>query len=278
MTEGTRFPGPQDFTGSYYARTSDAQEGAQSTYNGSIAVTLLDRAIVEKVLPGDFRLAARIDGADKHPVIHLLGHQCNLKTLHNGIPQPVPDDDYQEMILLVPFVMRGASMKWHSFVVRMYLNDFGAIGIGNTVYAYAKELARLPESGSPNDLRTRILLPLLGLFFQGTVTLTSSWRGSDEARMTSRRWRDIQTIFEMPLVGADVVGGKIIRIVCSYWEWDYTNAEVVAAISQHQFVQPFRDGMDGWVQLGPLSSACDGAVAIRGLRWRLALPPPHCQF
>ena len=70
----------------------------------------------------------------------------------------------------------------------------------------------------------------------------------------------------MPLVGADVVLGTIVRTVCSYWEWDYTNAEVAPASSQHQFLQPPREGTASWVQLGQLSSEPDGTFAIRGLR------------
>jgi hypothetical protein len=82
----------------------------------------------------------------------------------------------------------------------------------------------------------------------------------------------------MPVVGADVTLGYVVRTVCSYWEWDYTKTEVAPATSRHQFLQSLRDGMEWWVQLGPLSSDPNGTFAIRGLRWRLAAQPPACSF
>jgi hypothetical protein len=272
-----RFPGPGDFVGSYDARTADMHDGGQSTYNGSIAVTLIDRSLVEKVLPGDFSLAQRADSGSTHPVIHLFGHQRDLMIVQGGIPEPAGADDYQEMILLIPFVVRASGTKWHSFVVRMYLDDAAAVGLGNAVYAYAKLLAALTESGPPENLTMQVLL-LSEPFFRGTVKLAGPWRTSGNAGATLPRWSDLQEIFRMPLVGADVVLGTVVRVVCSYWEWDYTAVEVAPASSQHQFLRPFREGTQDWPLLGLLSSASGGAFAIRGLRWRLAEQPPPCRF
>ena len=274
MTMGGRFPGPGDFAGMYEARSRDATEGAQSTYDGSIVVTLLHRSLVENVLPGGFRLAARTDGANEHLVILVIGHQRDPLALHNGATRRIPDaHDYQEMILLVPFVLYGSGAQWHTFVVRMYLDDFGAIGIGNTVYAYAKDVADLTETGTRDHLTTQVAPLLRGIYFGSDVMLTDRWRSAAAAEASMPRWRDLQTIFEMPVVGVDE-----LRHVCSYWEWDYSKVEVAPATSRHQFYHSFRDGMDDWVTLGPLTSALDGAVALRGLRWRLALPPPPCRF
>jgi acetoacetate decarboxylase len=274
-----RFPGPGDFIGSYDPRAADMQDGAQSTYDGSIVVTLIDRALVANVLPSGFTLASRSDGGSEHPVIHLVGHQRNLKLVNGGVLQQAPDPDYQEVILLVPFVLRGNGTKFHSFVVRMYLDDLAAIAIGNTVFAYNKELGALAESGPSDNLTMQVWL-LLVKFFQGNVQLTGQWIASNAAGTAVPRWSDLQRIFDMPILGVDTLVGTtaVVREVCSYWEWDYTNAEVCAATSQHRFFHPFRYGMDGWVNLGSLSSAADGAVAIRGLRWRLARQPPLCSF
>jgi hypothetical protein len=271
------FPGPGSFVGSYDARTADAQIGGQSTYNGSIAVTLIDRGLVESVLPGDFHLAQRTDGGSTHPVIHLAGHQRDLMILKGGIAQPVAADDYQETILLVPFVVRAPGTKWHSFVVRMYLDSIGAVAGGNVVYAYAKLLAEILESGPPADLTTQVML-FKAPVFEDNVKLTGPWHSSGNAQATLAGWSDLQEIFKMPLVGADVYLGSVVRTVCSYWEWDYSNTDVAPATSRCQFLQSLRDGMAGWVPLGWLYSVPDGAFAIRGLRWRLAEPPPPCAF
>ena len=49
MTNGTNFPASGQFVGTYVPNPSAAQFGGQSTYDGSIAVSLLPRAIVEQV-------------------------------------------------------------------------------------------------------------------------------------------------------------------------------------------------------------------------------------
>jgi hypothetical protein len=270
------FPGPGEFVGSYDARIADMENGGQSTYDGSIVVTLVDRDLVEQALPGDFRLARPTPDRNTHPVIHLLGHQRDLKLIEGGIPRPADADDYQEMILLVPFVVHGSGAKWHSFVVRMYLDSTAPIIIGDAIFAYAKLPATFDERGSPDDMTTRTLL-LLQPVFQGTVKVTGAWRSSDEACKTLAQWSDLRKIFAMPIVGADVVAGRIVRTVCSYWEWHHAGAEVAPATSQHRFIQPFREGMEGWPQ-GPVVSGPNGAFVIRGLRWRLAKHPPVCAF
>jgi len=270
------FPGSGQFDGSYDPRASDAQEGGQSTYNGSIAVILLDRFLVQSALPADFRLAERTDSGNTHPVIHLVGHQLELMLLKGGVPQPSGAPAYQEMILLIPFVNRGSGSKWHTFALRMYLDQVAEVAIGNITFAYAKVLGQLAEIGLPDDLTTRITVLLR--VFEGNLRRTGPWRTLDNARMTLPPWKDLQEIFKMPVVGADVTLGAVVRTVCSYWEWDYTNAEVAPATSRHQFLQSLRDGMDGWVQSGPLSSDPKGTFAIRGLRWRLAAQPPACSF
>jgi hypothetical protein len=271
-----RFPGPGDFAGSYDGRATDAWNGGQSTYNGSISVILLDRALVQNALPGDFRLAQRADGGSTHPVIQLIGHQRDLMLLLNGVLEPWGLPDYEEMMLLIPFVVRASGQKWHNFVLRMYLDDLVAVGLGDAVYAYAKVPAEIVESGTPQNLTSLVTVLLQGDVFGDTVTLTGPWDTSDNVTLAG--WSDLQEIFEMPLVGADVAFGNIMQTVCSYWEWDYTNAEVAPASSQLQFLQPPSAGTNSWVQLGQLSSDPNGTFAIRGLRWRMAGVPPACVF
>jgi hypothetical protein len=231
MTNGASFPTTGQFVGTYLQNPSAAQNGGQSTYDGSIAVTLLDRAIVELVLPGGFALAQRTDGATTHPVIHLIGHQRELKYLIDGKTEPSLVPDYREMSLLVPFVVRSQnamspSAKWHNFVVRMYLDNLGAVEAGNTFYAYQKELAALLESYAPNVVNWNVLPLLQGDVFKSAVDRTGPWSSPSSSSIPGLA--DVQTLFAMPLVGADLnpIGGT--RVICSYWEWDYTNAEVAS--------------------------------------------------
>jgi hypothetical protein len=282
MTNGTNFPASSQFVGTYVPNPSEVLNGGQSTYHGSIAVTLLDRAIVEQVLPNTFTLALRTDAATMHPVIHLIGHQRDLFFLEFGVPVPAPDPGYAEMSLLVPFVVLSqnaslSSAKWHSFVVRMYLNDLGALSAGNSYYAYRKEIAAMQESLAPKIINWAVSPQPQGDVFNSTVTRTGGWSSLGNASISGLA--DVQTLFAMPLVGADVdANGNATRVICSYWEWDYTNAEVAQATSDHKFLQQFCSGMSGWV--GQPNGPSGEAIEIRGLRWRLASPPflPDCQF
>jgi len=278
VSNGVDFPDPGQFVGTYVPNDSPAVNGGQSTYDGSIAVTLLDRSLVEAAIPVGFELAARRDGATTHPVIHLIGHQRNPMLLVEGELFPALDLGYVEMILLVPYVVlpQGASAqnaKWHTFVVRMYLNDDAAIEIGNSVFAYRKKFAYLPES-DPLDVVSWEVFPLLeGDVFNSDVTQTGQWLSlcGDPAPLPV--WPNIRKLFEMPLVGVDDAG-KATRIVCSYWEWDYTNAEISEGTCRHNFLHPFCPGMGGaWI--GPKTGP---SVLIRGLRWRLSQYPPECVF
>ena len=274
MTPNEPMAGPGDFQGAYDVRSENAADGGQSTYAGTIAVTLLDRGLVEAALPGAFRLATQTTPSPKHPVIHLIGDQRSPRAVNQGVSRPIPlAQDYREMILLVPFVVNGTGTQWHNFVVRMYLDQLGPIAIGNTVYAYAKELAQLPQTGSATRTTTEVSDILGRLLFESEVRRTGAWRSKSRAGRTITVWSRLRTIFEMPLVGVDP-----LREVCSYWEWDHTRTQVAPAASTHRFVQPFRSGMEGWVSAGALSSPLQGAVEVRRVRWRLALQPPACAF
>jgi hypothetical protein len=283
VSNGVDFPDPGQFFGTYVPNDNPAVYGGQSTYDGSIAVTLLDRIVVEAVLPVGFELAARRDGATTHPVVHLIGHQRNPMLLVAGELFPAPDPGYVEMILLAPYVLlpqgattaQGASAqdaKWHTFVVRMYLNDDAAIEIGNSVFAYRKRFAYLPESDPPGVVSWDVFPHLEGDVFRSAVTQNGQWLSLCGVPAPLPAWPNIQKLFEMPLVGVD--DGAVTRIVCSYWEWDYTNAEISEGTSQHDILQPFCPGMGGgWI--GPRTGP---SVLIRGLRWRLSQYPPQCEF
>jgi len=270
----SRFPGPDDFHGDISRRSGDAEDGGQATYTGSLVVTMLARVLVENVLPQGLRLAYSSAGSAEHPIIHLVGHQRDPVGLSGGQTRPIPyASDYQEMILLVPFVLYGSGTQLHNYAAWMYLDDLAAIGIGNSVYAYAKQLARLDESSAGLRISTQVASVFGKTYFVSDVRVTGPWRSASDAAATLPRWADLKAILEMPVVGVD-----LMRTVCSYFEWSYADAEVAPALSTHRFVEPFRKGMSEWPRLGLLSGAPDGTVALRNLRWRLALPPPSCRF
>jgi Acetoacetate decarboxylase (ADC) len=266
MSTAAPAPVVTGFEGSFDPRLADAVNGGQSTYRGAFVVTLIDRALVAAVLPASLRPAHTIpSGETLHPVIFMLGQQANLRVLIAGNDFPAPDPPYTELILLVPFVVHvPGGDKWHSFAVRMYLDDQGAVRAGNNVYAYAKRLAGFETtSGSTSVLYAGAEL------FEAAVMRAGPWIDASLATATLPGFWLLQQILEMPIVGHDQRGD-----VCSYFEWEYSQAEVAPASSTHRFLQPFRPEMGGW-PTGPLINAPDGAFKLRGIRWRLSYEPTH---
>src|SRR5262249_24117828 len=156
-------------SGTCTPQPANAPLGGEATYHGSIVFTNLDRSLVRGVLPSGLQLASNSAAPGVHPVIFLYGHQTNTcwfignTTIRNG-------PDYQELTLLVPFVRIGAGMNWHNYVVRMYLNDWFAIDIGNQWFAYAKEYGTSQESGT--DVWELVAnVP----YFHANIPTTGSW-------------------------------------------------------------------------------------------------------
>lgn len=259
----TTFLGPNDFDGSFEPQRADAKTGGQSTYHGKVVFTNIDQKIVANALPQGLRLAEKKISAtpDLHPIVYLYGHQTKTKWVIRGKNIPV-GQDYQELILLIPFVQLVDHENWHNYVVRMYLNDRAARDIGNKFFGYAKHDATFDETAT----EFTVLVDSRPTFHARIETL-GPWQTSTDAERTLPHYRDIQTIFEMPALGMKKVK-KNPRFVCSYFEWKYDAAEIAPVQSQH------------WLLLsGPLTSVPDGAIAIRNLEWRIKSPPlPPCEF
>lgn len=269
------FPGPSDFAGTFVPQQSAVVDGLQSRYDGTISVGMLARATVEQVLPAGVTLANPTGPATMHPVIYLVGTQSALATVINGqVPSICMSCSYQEIILLIPFTVRGNDPHWHNYVVRMYLDDFTAVTGGNLLYGYGKELTTINAVQSASDTTYRVFPLLFGSqLFGYTTRLLGPWIDPTSGAVPPARWPDLRTILRMPLLGqipSDVTNPA--SFVCSYWEWDFVGAGVAGATSQYQIVRAFRAGMDNWVSPVPVNNAPDGAVSVRGVRWRLASP------
>jgi hypothetical protein len=263
------------FQGRPVSAEAPTLEGGQSTYEGSIAVTLIPRDLVRDALPNGFVLADRTDDdVSTHPVVHMIGFQASPMLLLNGDVTPAPDPGYTELIVLIPYVVKRGGSCWHSFVVRMYLNDEAAIFIGNTYYSYRKAFASFAQSASASQTSTEVSPFLEGDVFKSAVTRTGDWTPCGDPAVPL--FDDIRTMLAMPLLGAFVDGSnEPLQTICSYWEWDFRCAEVAAAMSDHDFLAKVAPGAAGWIGTGGPSNP---AMQVRGLRWRIPLPPEQCQF
>lgn len=269
------FLGPSDFQGSYDPRPGPALHGLQSTYSGTVAVTSIRRDIVQSMLPPGLFLAppktSVIWGSTRHPVLHLIGAQRAPTTFAGGVEFPPIGPGYEEMILIVPFVLKANTTLWHNYVVRMYLTDYTAVVGGNAWYGYAKVQANIqhPQAG-PGTHYVISSLDGATTWFVNDIDIP----GPPGSGAALARWDDVRKMLEMPVLGIKDDGVQ----VCSYWELDYANATVASTVSRHQVITKFRHGMEAWENMGRLRSAPDGAFALQAVRWRLATPTfvPAC--
>ncbi|MGJ7507501.1 hypothetical protein [Variovorax sp. GT1P44] len=279
---------PANFVGSFTPSSTPVVNGGQATYEGAMFVTTLQMGLVNAALPPGLSLAEHADpGATRHPVILMLGKQGDLCWVRNGAPIKAGIPPYTELILLIPYTVRSSGSKWHNYAVRMYLDNLNAVVVGDAVYAYAKQLA----SFAIQSTKTKVLqfgAPVFECDVQSTGPSVSGAPGSP----LPAGFVELQQIFQMPLVGFFDSSPPVpfpppnFPFSCSYFEWDYTNAQVAPANSLFTFVQQFKPGMQGWVALGQLANMPNGAFRLSGLRWRLSseLPPwlpnqpPACNF
>ena len=178
------FLGPDQFLpGSYTPKLKGTTTGGRATYRGTIVCTNLERELVNAILPPDseLELARNSVAPDLHPVISLYGHPEQTSWIVDDQEQ-LHGADYCELMLLVPFVQNGQARPWHTYVVRMYLNNAVAIRIGNEYFAYGKEY------GTPQERRVDLLTREVSVYdrhdvlkFQARIRRRPGWRSSDRA-------------------------------------------------------------------------------------------------
>ena len=270
MSVLTGFLGPAAFTGAYTLPSTPFTKGGRATYAGNVVVTNLAKRYAVSVLPTTLELAP--NASDVHPVLYMIGHLADTYWEIDGV-DVIKGAEYDEMILLVPFVRKRGGTLWHNYVVRMYLNHDLAIEIGNEYYAYNKTWGDIRSVPPRTFVWTRDGTKMFETKLE--IPEGESWQPSEDAEASLPNYKAIQTILSMPMVGATSDG----TLLCSFFQLDYGLAQVVPITSTHQFVRPFVSGMEDWVALGGLSSVVDGAVRVRSLEWRLQQPPlPACQF
>lgn len=267
-----------NYDGTFDLQAGPAQDGAQSRYEGLIVATALDRALVEAVLPPGLELAGPplpppIVPPGQHPVVILLGLQGDPMGLENGKEVTIPlAKPYKELILLIPFcVGQGGTGLWHSYSARMYLEDLAAIGIGNVVFAYSKEMGEFDGFGDLEQVSH-----LGNTVFEVDSRLAGAWLPEPDACNKLAGFTDVEALLKMPIIGFDPLFGY----VRSYFEWDYAafGAEVAPITAQFRFCGEFRPGMQPWVALGWIAGATDAAFRLRNVRWRLSTTACKLRF
>ncbi len=275
--DARRFLGEVDFEGERIPATGPVTNGGQATYIGLMTFTNVASNMVASLLPQGFELAARKTSwaPDLHPVVLLFGDQTDGIILSSGGSIPT-GTHYSEVIFAVPFVVRqgrqGSQPRWHTHVIRMYLDNDAAVAAG-AFYGYRKRKAWLEWKG--DDIRIRS--PLGDDFLVGEDLLEGSfqwgpqWHDGNPALDEIPNFLDMVSIMTTRILGQ--TGGAMI---CSHFEWNLDHAKVAQAEGFYSMKAPFRDDMDAWPGLSPFRNAIDGAVLVRGVRWRLSNQVEQC--
>ena len=270
----------EDFGGAFQPLEDDSGFGGQSVFSGRLVFINLPRTIVDDVLPADLHLAANESTTipDLHPVLLLHGRHMNTEWTFPLYTQPI-GTDYQELIVIIPFVQRGTSSNWYNYMVRIYLDNYLATWIGNSYYGYFKEMAALVESSAGASAKLDILRVGIHLFdWTAEPTATSPAPFLDNATALSElpNYGDALEIIGLPMLGTLVDAGG--HYICSQWDWNLDDALVRPIRADLQFRQSFRYGMASWVSLGATETVPEGAFEIRNINWAMAYPPVACSF
>jgi hypothetical protein len=264
------FLGEADFDGQPIPPPGPVTTGGQATYIGVMTFTNINRDRVVELLPSGFQLAPRktTRTPNVHPVILLFGDQTDGASVFPvGPPQP-SGVHYSEMILAVPFVQKTGGSGWHTYIIRMYLDNAGAVVAGEA-FGYQKEPAWIEWTGDYARIWKSSLLGDQDLL-EGNFSWGAQWYDGNDALTTIPNFQDMVNIMTTRLLGR--TGGNSI---CSHFEWNLDQAKVARAETSYTMKTPFRSGMSAWPGLSPFENVKDGAVVVRGMRWSLAtLPPP----
>jgi len=254
------FLSPSDFDGNDSNRpvSGDPLGGGSAIYNGQIAFANMNRADAQALLPNkaDIKLATNIGAHPAvHPVLHLHGKQTQTAWVINGNHVPV-GNDYGEFMLLIPFVQIGGSSQWFNFVVRMYLNDPGAVVLGKD-FGYRKQLAFVDVLASSFDVR---LMDLLNPF-----NPRPAFHAVHAPNAGTPDWPAMEAILSMPILGIDELTG--VRL-CSYFRLDFTAATIDPIDCTDSYKPAFEPAMNAL----PMTNVKDGAVDVVGLTWQIDFP------
>jgi hypothetical protein len=271
------FWGPDDFQGSYDS-PNEPVINAETTYEGDIVFANLPRTVVGSVLPSDLQLATNVgDMQSQHPIVLVFGSQTKPRSI---IPPINGANDYHEMILVIPFVQKVGSQKWHNYVVRMYLDWQMGVDGGNLLYGYRKEmadLARTPQLNQPPEFIFDISQAKTARF-TAQVTGVSAWMDDQSAKTALTNYEAMKVIFDMPILGTWPASyGMASPYVCSYFVWTWQGATVRSASTRLQFLSEFVPNMTQWVAAGPISNLPNGDWGVQGLTWQLT-SPKTCAF
>jgi len=234
-----------------------------ASFAGCILFSNQPRETVARLLPPDLELGVNLSPVpDLHPLVFLFGSQTEGSTIFGGITVPL-GVAYQELALAVPCVRHRGGRRLHLYVPRMYSSYFPSTWNGRQLYGYGKRMGRMRWQG-PMFLLTSEDGELL---LHASVATSKRWSSASGSRLP--HFDEMRSVFSLPVVGRKPDGAY----VCSYFDWDFADAQVRHVDACAVVDQPLVDGLDA----GTYPDVSFGSFEVRGMTWRLSWPEA-CRF
>ncbi len=264
-----QFLAADDFQGTWEGKAGWVTFIGKSTWEGRLAFVNLPRAQVSSLLAPGLELAQPLQTSTQlHPVLLMDGTQKELTTqAATSLGLPVYYPEFREIIVLVPFVVGKDStcQKFHSWVVRMYLDDPVPVS-GGLWWGYRKLLAEIQKSTAQTEIHD----PMNGVKAL-EVSYVDSMPWYADGRPHIENYAVMQQILEMPIIGQNPSS----PFVCSYWMWSFANVQSRRSSASLEFHPGFSPSTPWTGQT--LQTVTGGAVQLEELHWWLSTPI-QCSF
>jgi hypothetical protein len=228
--------------------------GGKAAFNGAVVLTEAPTPVVADCLPGSLAVleGAPSSCAGVHPLLFVFGEMVEGGAHVLGVNYSA-GISYRELAVLVPFVRHSEGSTPFLFAQQMLADDARAVLLGNTVYGYRKQLARIKTAGPTYEgyLRERVV-------FSSTGSVKGPWSSVVAAGSARLSW--LRSLLSLPILGCHASG----QLVRSSFDWDFHCASLCELEVCLEWQAPQRRLR--------LKSLAGRAVGIHGLLWRTSPP------
>lgn len=230
---------------------------ARALFDGCISVCRWPRAAVVDLLPPELALASDEDGDGWHPLLVVFGRQRETAWTFGGLVAPV-GEDYEELLLAVPFVRLRGTRELATYVPGMRSSDLSSTWVGAQLYGLGKEIACVEHRG-PLSIWTAadgrlVFHALLGPAADDVAAQVD----------TGAALGTLRQVAALPVVGKRYDGS----FVGCYFDWDFREARARPVSCSMSFDEPL--GARGPV--GAARGVPGATLWVEGMIWRLSWP------
>jgi hypothetical protein len=235
-------------------RLTPGSWGGKATFNGAVVLAEAPAPVVAEGLPGALGLCegAHSSRRGMHPLLFVFGEVVEGGAHLLGVSYSA-GVSYRELAVLVPFVRHDNTPAPFLFAQQMLADDARAVLLGNAVYGYRKQLARIETAGPAYEGHLQGCLA-----FSSTGSVKGSWSGAAATGGEGPAW--LGSLLSLPILGR-LESGQLIR---SRFAWDFHTASLCALEARLEW--------QASQQRLRLKSLAGRALAIRGLLWRTSPP------